>query len=768
MTADKTQRQDVCINDPDRGRREGLRVEIAAFFRRRRVEAIAAASVVALSSYSQAYALSISEIKVQSALGQPLRATVDIGVAPGEIVNTRCLRVRPPKDGGMPGVGSVSLSMASKLNTVELRIKGAAPMREPMTEMVLSIECAGTPTMTRSFLVLLDPPSAINQTLSAAPPTAVPSSALPAANASGTDGRAAQPERASATVAPQARARARTAPNMPIEAGSRYVVQPGDILSVIASRVADRPEYSVWPIAQRIYDTNPHAFDSQTPDSLRVGAALDIPRLVGNLAVAGTPQQVRRVSTRPTAATSPRRVAKAARPTPRTNPPVTPAANPTGERAMRLVSSPRRSPIVLPRTIDTFAISPGLSALSLDRLRKRQLGKPVTIALQADTPVPPTDAITRRRNVDAEAAAETAADASGVEATPESSANELAPAAPIAAPAAATFAAPAVRIGVPGWIVAVAALLGAAVGGLGTMFGLRRWLASKRTEQEQAMARSKRHEQRLEESRRKRPSADAPAIVVQEQLPRVDISSADDIQTVGSVEEVIASGPDSAAIGALLKADQAGNPTASDADLQADVEDPSLTVDALDDNDELDFDVFEAPDASALELLAKDYAQTESGEPGDSGELQQDPEATTLLSPEQLGMSKEDTTQMLRGALDLELPEGNPEDTVMAVPGIDTTPDTIENDLTEAAIQLNADLLRMSPPADDDDPTSEAMLLSAEDADLLDEDPTTAIDTRDTEDYYHLEASSIRKVDSLAFEDDADDDDTRIVSSIGK
>ena len=44
---------------------------------------------------------------------------------------------------------------------------------------------------------------------------------------------------------------------------------------------------------------------------------------------------------------------------------------------------------------------------------------------------------------------------------------------------------------------------------------------------------------------------------------------------------------------------------------------------------------------------------------------------------------------------------------------------------------------------------------------------TTALDTRDAEDYYHLEASSIREIDSLAFEEDADDDDTRIVSSMG-
>lgn len=759
------------INEPRRLRRETLRDEIALFLRRRRIEATAAASLLALSSYSQAYALSISEINVQSALGQPLRASIDIGVTPGEIINSRCVRIRPPADGGMPGVGRVSLALTSKLNTVTLRLSGSSPMREPMSEMVLTIDCAGTPTMTRSFLVLLDPPSPIS---AAAPGAATSTSAIastPVARATVAPPRRGQSAqagtRATAAVAPRARTRAS---NSLVEPGSRYVVQPGDILSVIASRVAGRPDYSVWPIAQRIYDTNPEAFDSQAPDSLRVGATLAIPRLVGNLAVAGTPQQTRRVLARTAQADRPRRVATAPNRSP-VSAPVDPVANPTTARAQRLANAPRRSPVTLPRTLDTFAISSNLSALSIDRLRKRQLGKPVVTALPTEAPLPPTEAIARREEsgADADAQNRETADASTAVAA---SAPAPAPA-PAAEPVFRNFDDVPVRTGMPGWMVGLAGLVGVALGGLFTLFGLRGWLANKRSEQEEAIARAKRHEQRLEESRRQRPSDKAPAIVVKEQLPRVDITGPGNIETVGSVDEVIAAVPDAEAIGAMIIADQKG-PGSDDAvnasvTRHNDVDDPSLTVDAIGEEDELNFNVFDEPDESALELLAQDYEQSE-----DTAELTPDPEATTLLSPEQLGITPEDTTQMLRGALDLELPEGNPDDTVMAVAGVDDLPDMPEatdDELTEAALTLNADLLKLAGQVDvgaddtDSDPTAESPILSEDGA--LDDDPTTAFETRGTEDYYHLEASSIRKIDSLAFENDNDDDDdTRLVSSL--
>ncbi|MEO1575096.1 MAG: hypothetical protein AAFU65_09070, partial [Pseudomonadota bacterium] len=751
MTESTSKTNVESIQDPHRLRRETLRAEIALFLRRRRIEATAAASLLALSTYSQAYALSISEINVQSALGQPLRASIDIGVTPGEIINSRCVRIRPPADGGMPGVGRVSLALTSKLNTVTLRLNGSAPMREPLSEMVVTIDCAGTPTMTRSFLVLLDPPSPIS---AAVPGTAGVTSATaapaPVARATAAPASRSQPAR----TAPRAAARSARGTGGPSEAGSRYVVQPGDILSVIASRVANRPDYSVWPIAQRIYDTNPEAFDSQAPDSLRVGATLDIPQLVGNLAVAGTPQQTRRVRARTARvdAAQPRRVAASApapnRSTNRSKDTalVDPVATPTTARAQRLANAPRRSPVALPRTLDTFAISGNLSALSIDRLRKRQLGKPVVTALPTETALPPTDAIARREDGATVGARTGEATDTATQAT-ETTAAATRTATP--EPVFTNFDDVPVRRGLPGWMVGLAALVGAALGGAFTLFGLRGWLASKRSEQEEAIARAKRHEQRLEESRRQRPSNEAPAIVVKEQ-PRVDIGSARNIETVGSVDEVLASAPDSAAIGAMIMADQ-NNAVAHDASpsYRIATDESTLTVDAIEDEDEdeLNFNVFDEPDESALELLAQDYEQSE-----DTAELTPDPAATALLSPEQLGITEEDTTQMLRGALDLELPEGSPDDTVMAVAGVDNLPDmpqATDDELTEAALQLNEDLLNITPAANrsaddaDNDPTSESPILSDEAG--QDDDPTTAFDTRGTEDYYHLEASSIRK-----------------------
>ena len=753
MTAHNTQNQDALVAiGVSKG--DALRLAIRTFLHRRRIEAMSAAAVIATASYSQAYALSLGELNIQSALGQPLRATLNIGVSPGETLSNNCVRVLPNANDGMPGVGSVSLSMSTSLNGATLAVAGSAPMREPMTEMVLSIDCAGTPTMTRTFLVLLDPPGSTTASLSASTATTstamVPTYGAPFGPAT----RSARPAPTEQTSTQSARRPASTRRNTtnPIEPGSRYVVQPGDILSVIASRVANRPDYTVWPIAQRIYDTNPNAFDSQTPDSLRVGATLDIPQLVGRLAVAGSPSQVRRVEPRRVAAVPSDKTRSTARATVKS---VTRTARqPDGP------TTPQASPV------DTFAIEQDLSNLSMDRLRKRRTD-PTSTTAETAAVLPPNVAISRREEAeDARAITTTtsAADAAPQSPGQDTTQAESAPAAKPAAPAVATPAptpAPAVRYdarpvqrGLPGWLVAIAALIGAALGGAATLYGLRGWLATQRAEQERALARSKRHQERLEESRRQRPSSEAPAIVVHEQLPRVDIGAvAAGIESVGSVEEVIAAGPDASSISAILEADKkAEENTSEDTD-------PSLAVDALDNSEELDFDVFEAPDESALELLAQDYAQSDT-------ELTPDPDATAMLTPEQLGITEEDTTQMLRGALDLELPEGSPDDTVMAVADVDALEAEIENELTEVAEQLNDDLLRAEQDqVGDNDPTAVAPVVPLAELDE-DTDPTSAISTRDTEDYYHLEASSIRKVDMLSFEKDADDDDTRMVSSL--
>ncbi|MEM6639308.1 MAG: hypothetical protein AAF610_05340 [Pseudomonadota bacterium] len=869
MDSEARAETDTRIQETARPKHDLLRAHIAAFLHRRRIEAMAAATFVAMTSYSQAYALSLSELKVKSTLGQPLRATINLRTQPGDEINRNCISITQPKNSGMPGVGDVSLSLASGNRAIQLNINGHTPLREPMAEMVLSVNCDGSPALTRTFLVMLDPPSP------------APVISVPAAQTAATPPRAtgAVPTRSSREFN-TFNSRAPVASGDLIPAGSLYTVNPGDVLSVIASRVANRPDYTVWPIAQRIYDTNPSAFLSQAPDSLMVGATLKIPELTGALAVAGSPRQVRQVRARGASARpAPTRVA-ATRPNPVsstaqssggvTTAAVGPSRAPVVEVYYSLSMGPASSPAPsatastsgtplntpLPRAINTFEVSDYLSALSVDRLRARRRGA-VAVGSVASRPVTrPTDAMTRREDDNANGAVESdAADkateaprdvavsaaalaaATGREATAGGTNVEFGRYDPTAEAESAGFALP--------FDVRQLALL--ALGALLAAFGIRKGLAMRRSRAQAAQERAERHEQRLVEARQKRPEQ---AIFVEEDTAPVDLENAvmgAGIEAVGSVAEVLASAdPDDVEIrnedpsgteDASLTEDTGESPAivlndSDDADDQDDPlgfgqvqeqpQDEAVAVDLSDDDaevgvfvedDELadaqgelveddDIDdtsdvvvlddsgavadlpsdvVAELPDDPTVDIVAGTHGASEpeiviedsaAALAGDSlaDELSPDPEATALLTREQLGITEQDTTQLMSSALDLELPEDDPTSEVVVdeleeLGELDTG--LLEDELTEMAIQLNSDLLNV--PYGDDDKTEDTAVHFL-DMDMDDDSGTArALGTEETGQVLTLETSDIRKLNMAERElthDDEDDDATVIASGL--
>ncbi|MFK8015547.1 MAG: FimV family protein [Gammaproteobacteria bacterium] len=704
-----------------------LQNSIRRFLLKRSIEVASAASLVALTSFSQSYALTVGELNVSSALGQPLRATLNVTTAPGEYFGQRCVRLTSP-DAGMPGIDGLSLTVTTTLNRSVLQLSGRTPMREPMSEIVVKIDCAGTPQLTRSFLVMLDPPTA---SATYVPP-------LPAT----------RPARASIT-APVPSAARRATPraaaarsNRPIDAGSRYVVRPGDILSVIAERVAGRPEYSVWPIAQRIFETNPAAFDGSDPNTLRVGAEITIPRLTGRLAVDNSPNQTRAVVSNATPAL-PREAIVA-------------AAKEALLRNEQALAPARPEPVAVREpVVRKMRYARTLSGLSMDRLRQRRSGE----IMVAPTAVANTS--------DATPAVVAAAPAPRVEQS------VVRQAAPVVQPRVQVITRP------RHWVFsALWAAAGLLAGGLLTMFSMRAWLSRQRSEQEDELARAKRHQARLDESRKTRTDDKPPSIVVHEELPRVDIGGAGvvggRIETVGSMQEVLATHV------AISGDDPEPEPTGDlEEDSDSTTEAASLSVDSLDPADDLDFDVFDAPNETDLEMLAQDYAQSSgdvrSLEPGlnikhlsPDTVLDMEETMAMMLTPEQLGVASKET-QIMEASLDLELPEAHPDDTELALRELErqVTVD-LDEELTQTAIKLDADLLNVDHallPADVD-PTQEAEALDVleQDSNVIDDDPTSSIQTRDTEDFYHLEASSIRQIGDLAFESELEEDESKILS----
>jgi hypothetical protein len=205
-----------------------------------------------------ASALELGELKVHSALGQPLRASISYALGPNEALSDTCVSLVPsPPGGGMPSVNRGSVVVSDGV----IAITGSAIVREPMVTMRVSIRCPYTPRLTRDYLLLVDPVQ-----LQGAP-VAAPTAARVAS----------QPQLAQPNVIRQsAPARRQPAVQTPIDNAARYQVQAGDSLSQIAQRIENRAVG--LPIAiDAIFAANPDAFINNDPNRLKAGSWLTIP-----------------------------------------------------------------------------------------------------------------------------------------------------------------------------------------------------------------------------------------------------------------------------------------------------------------------------------------------------------------------------------------------------------------------------------------------------------------------------------------------------------
>ena len=242
-----------------------MRVKSKTLVRRHSLPIIPAI-VLAGGSLNPAHALELGEIKVQSHLGQPLRASIAYALAANEAIADYCVSLSPaPSVNGMPALNNARISVANGV----ISLTGSTPLREPLVAARLSVQCPYTPNIARDYMLFIDPaPTAgeraavVNQPAARRPAASVPV--------------------AEAIPAPQATP-VRTAPK-PVESstkpaiviGSRYRVQPGDSLSDIASRLEGR-QVGLWQAVNAIFAANPQAFIDNDPNRLKAGSLLTIP-----------------------------------------------------------------------------------------------------------------------------------------------------------------------------------------------------------------------------------------------------------------------------------------------------------------------------------------------------------------------------------------------------------------------------------------------------------------------------------------------------------
>jgi len=255
-----------------------------------------AAAVLCLAA-SGAWALGLGRLQVQSALGEALKAEIDVTSLTPEEASTLRIRIAPPESYRAAGIDyNTVLQNAQTVlqrrpdGRSVLRITSDRAVQEPFVDVILELSWS-TGRLVREYTLLFDPPR-----LQPAPPAvaAAPSiSPAPAAPApmpspAAVPAPVTPPPAPVAAVAPAAPPSPRPAAAAPVPAPAvaaqppstegvdEYRVRSGDTLSRIAGRM-QRAGVSLDQMLVSLYRGNPHAFIDKNMNLLRSGVVLQAP-----------------------------------------------------------------------------------------------------------------------------------------------------------------------------------------------------------------------------------------------------------------------------------------------------------------------------------------------------------------------------------------------------------------------------------------------------------------------------------------------------------
>ena len=263
------------------------------------VSALALSATVAVGAFSpQAHALALGRITVQSALGEPLRADIDIPeITPEEAASLRATVASPEafRAAGLEynsAMGSLVITLQQRPGgRMFLRLTSDRSVNEPFIDLILEANWSSG-RIVRDYTMLFDPPN-LRPAAPAAPSVAqVPTApiARPAATAPSqapvpqapavTPGIATRPSPTPAprpvapAPAPVQQAAPRPAP--PAADGRKVTVQAGDTAGKIAA--ANKPaSVSLDQMLVALLRANPDAFIAGNINRVKAGAVLDLP-----------------------------------------------------------------------------------------------------------------------------------------------------------------------------------------------------------------------------------------------------------------------------------------------------------------------------------------------------------------------------------------------------------------------------------------------------------------------------------------------------------
>lgn len=255
--------------------------------------ALSAVAVAAMWVASgPAMALGLGRVQVQSALGEVMRAEIDVTSLTPEEASSLRVRIAPPESYRAAGVDYSAVLQGTQATLQRrpdgrsvLRVTSDRAVQEPFVDVILEITWS-TGRLVREYTLLFDPPrlQAAPPTVAAAPSMSTAPSTNGAARPAPAPAQAAAP-RASAPVsaapapapAPVARATPPATSAPAPQAGADEVrVRSGDTLSKIAGRV-QQPGVSLDQMLVSLYRGNPQAFVGNNMNRLRSGVVLSVP-----------------------------------------------------------------------------------------------------------------------------------------------------------------------------------------------------------------------------------------------------------------------------------------------------------------------------------------------------------------------------------------------------------------------------------------------------------------------------------------------------------
>lgn len=255
--------------------------------------AIAAAAVALLGlSGTGASALSLGRLTVLSALGEPLRAEIDVPDINAEEAATLKTSVATPEAftaAGLeynPAMSSLQASLQRRPDgRAFIRLSSERPVNDPFIDMILETSWSSG-RIVRDYTMLFDPPvlrqaapaPTLPQTSVTAPSTSasktpVPPTAAAPANESPRTADATKPVPAASRVAP---APAKVTAKEPAESAKRVVVKTGDTASKIAGNTK-AAGVSLDQMLVALLRSNPDAFVNGNINRIRAGAVMEVP-----------------------------------------------------------------------------------------------------------------------------------------------------------------------------------------------------------------------------------------------------------------------------------------------------------------------------------------------------------------------------------------------------------------------------------------------------------------------------------------------------------